>query len=241
MKKYLLGGVLLCAGAFIVSCSSDEELTPSGEGTISLDIRTETGFLSRAVNEADYMNVNNYTVQLLSGEEVQNEWKYTDLPESMQVNAGTYQVKAYYGEDVAASTETMYVEGGGQAGQAVLAGAHLEARKAQVGQAAAVGAGQAQASDAVVPHAAAGILLAEGVKGVGALRVHAGGLGGKAAVRAELGAAQIGGAHRGAVVQMVHHTLAVRPQLVGGMGGLKGEQSGLGVRMDTHGRYPPSL
>ena len=115
MKKYLLGGVLLCAGAFIVSCSSDEELTPSGEGTISLDIRTETGFLSRAVNEADYMNVNNYTVQLLSGEEVQNEWKYTDLPESMQVNAGTYQVKAYYGEDVAASTETMYVEGGGQA------------------------------------------------------------------------------------------------------------------------------
>lgn len=111
MKKYLLGGVLLCAGAFIVSCSSDEELTPSGEGTISLDIRTETGFLSRAVNEADYMNVNNYTVQLLSGEEVQNEWKYTDLPESMQVNAGTYQVKAYYGEDVAASTETMYVEG----------------------------------------------------------------------------------------------------------------------------------
>lgn len=109
--KMLLGGALLCAGAFIVSCSSDEELTPSGEGTVSLDIRTETGFLSRALNEADYQNLDNYTVQLLSGGELQNEWKYTELPESLKVDAGTYQVKAFYGEDVAASTETMYVEG----------------------------------------------------------------------------------------------------------------------------------
>lgn len=112
MKKYLLGGVLLCAGAFIVSCSSDEELTPSGEGTISLDIRTETGFLSRAVNEADYMNVNNYTVQLLSGEEVVAEFgKGETIPTSYKVAAGTYQVKAFYGEDKPASVTSMYVAG----------------------------------------------------------------------------------------------------------------------------------
>lgn len=112
MKKYLLGGVLLCAGAFIVSCSSDEELTPSGEGTISLDIRTETGFLSRAVNEADYMDVNNYTVQVLNGEDVVAEFgKGETIPTSYKVAAGTYQVKAFYGEDKPASTESMYVEG----------------------------------------------------------------------------------------------------------------------------------
>ena len=131
MKKYLLGGVLLCAGAFIVSCSSDEELTPSGEGTISLDIRTETGFLSRAVNEADYMNVNNYTVQLLSGEEVVAEFgKGETIPTSYKVAAGTYQVKAFCGEDVPASTETMYVEG--LSGEVTVNGTESEATSVKV-------------------------------------------------------------------------------------------------------------
>lgn len=111
--KMFLGGAMLCACACITSCSSDEGDIPSGEGTISLDVRTETGFLSRAVNEADYQNLDNYTVQLLNGGKVMEEysWKYTDIPSELKVDAGTYQVKAFYGNDVPASTESMYVEG----------------------------------------------------------------------------------------------------------------------------------
>lgn len=117
MKKY---AVMLCAmlamGAFTASCSSEDEAVQSaeGEGWITFDVKTETGFQSRAaLNEADYKNLDNYTVQLLDGEgKTVEEWNYADLPDSYTVLAGTYQVKAFYGDEtVAASTEKMYVEG----------------------------------------------------------------------------------------------------------------------------------
>ena len=117
MKKYV---VMFCAllvmGASVASCSSEDEALQgaTGEGLIAFDVKAETGFQSRAaLNEADYKNLGNYTVQLLDGEgTLVEKWKYAELPEEFSVPANTYQVKAFYGDEtVAASTEEMYVEG----------------------------------------------------------------------------------------------------------------------------------
>lgn len=118
MKTYAtMFCAMLAMGALTVSCSSEDEAVQGaaeGEGLISFDVTTETGFQSRAVNEADYANINNYTVQLLKDGEVQNEWKKNVLPVTTKVDPGTYQLKAFYGEDKAASTTSMYVEGIGE-------------------------------------------------------------------------------------------------------------------------------
>ena len=118
MKKY---AVMFCAmlamGALTVSCSSEDEAVESvaqGEGVITFDVRTETGFQSRAVNEGEYADGNNYTVQLMKGDEKVGEWKKSGLPVTTKVDAGTYHLKAFYGEDKAASTTSMYVEGVGE-------------------------------------------------------------------------------------------------------------------------------
>lgn len=118
MKTYAtMFCAMLAMGALTVSCSSEDEAVQGateGEGLISFDVKTETGFQSRAVDEADYQNLNNYTVQLLKDGEVQNEWKKSLLPVTTKVDAGTYYLKAFYGEDKAASTTSMYVEGVGE-------------------------------------------------------------------------------------------------------------------------------
>lgn len=115
MKTYAtMFCAMLAMGALTVSCSSEDEAVQGaaeGEGLISFDVKTETGFQSRAVNEDDYENVGNYTVQLLSNSEVFREWNYKDMPDDLKVPVGTYQLKAFYGEDKAASTTSMYVEG----------------------------------------------------------------------------------------------------------------------------------
>ena len=98
MKKY---AVMFCAmlamGAVVASCSSDGEAVESaaqGEGLIAFEVKAETGFRSRAVNEAEYKDLDNYTVQLLSNSEVYREWNYKDLPGELKVPVGTYQLKA---------------------------------------------------------------------------------------------------------------------------------------------------
>ena len=124
------GGCLLCAGAFVASCSSDEDVLASGEGTIAFDVQADTGFRSRALDEADYKELDNYTVQLLGNSGVEQEWSYAELPSKVTVPAGTYQVKAFYGEDVPASTETMYVEG--LSGDVTVDGTEAEATSVKV-------------------------------------------------------------------------------------------------------------
>lgn len=104
---------LLFAGLFITSCSSSEDPQSSGEGWLSLKVQTDAGFQSRALDESEYRELSNYTVQLLKDGEVQTgwTWNYADIPASLKVSAGNYQLKAFYGEDTPASTQSMYVEG----------------------------------------------------------------------------------------------------------------------------------
>lgn len=112
MKMLFLSSLLL-AGLFITSCSSSEDPQSSGESLVSLKVQTDAGFQSRIVDESGYSDLNNYTVQLLKDGEVQTNWiwNYAEIPSSIKVSAGNYQLKAFYGEDSPASTQSMYVEG----------------------------------------------------------------------------------------------------------------------------------
>lgn len=110
----LLIGCLYGMSALMTACSSNNDATSSlGKGNISFNVTTETDFQTKALNEADYRNLHNYTVELRQGSDLKSSWKYDELPESIEIEAGTYQVKAYYGEDLAASRNSMYVEGTG--------------------------------------------------------------------------------------------------------------------------------
>lgn len=109
IKTLFLNSLLLAAMLF-TSCSSDE-VQPSGESLIALSVQADAGFQSRALNEASYENLDNYTVQLLKDGEVNQEWSYAKLPQTLKVDAGSYQLKAFYGEDTPVSVTAMYVEG----------------------------------------------------------------------------------------------------------------------------------
>lgn len=116
MKKNAWCKTIVCAllGLFSLnSCSSDveEETNAAGMGVVSLMVEADAGFQTRAVNESDYGNLDNYTVQILQNGGVVEEWKYAELPEKVELKNGRYVLKAFYGEDLPASSKSMYVEG----------------------------------------------------------------------------------------------------------------------------------
>ncbi|CDD32838.1 putative uncharacterized protein [Bacteroides sp. CAG:714] len=117
MRNVFLNAVGVCAMlSLMASCSSTEDIPMNndGYGTVSLNILTDTQFESRAVDESAYSNLDNYTVQILKDGKVVSgmEWKYADIPEEViELTNGGYELKAFYGEDKAASTTGMYVEG----------------------------------------------------------------------------------------------------------------------------------
>lgn len=110
MAAALAGGLLLCA------CSSEEDSLeiPEGKGLVRIGLSADTGFSTqtKAVTESDYENLENYTVQILENGSVKNTYSYTDIENTwISYSNGTYTVKAFYGEDKAVSTTSMYVEG----------------------------------------------------------------------------------------------------------------------------------
>lgn len=115
--RQFLGGLLCALGGWLLTaCSSEEDSLqiPEGKGYVKLNLTADAGFQTKAVNESDYENKENYTVQILSKEDgstVKN-WKYTEIPEGLiELENGSYVLKAFCGEDNAASTTSMYVEG----------------------------------------------------------------------------------------------------------------------------------
>ena len=117
MKNY---AVMLCAmltlGAFVASCSSDEEAVQEateGKGLVKLSLNVGTEFQSRAITESDYTNLANYTVQILKeGNVVEGcEWTGTTIPQDLiELDNGSYTVLAFTGEDykgVGATTKGM--------------------------------------------------------------------------------------------------------------------------------------
>ena len=112
--KFILFCNFVCMLLF-ASCSNDDAgsvVDPNGSGTISLNVAADADFkTSRAVNESDYENLSNYTVQIQKDGKTINEWAYDEVPEFVDLANGSYQLKAFYGKDVPASTVGMYVEG----------------------------------------------------------------------------------------------------------------------------------
>lgn len=102
MLLYVLSGVLL------YSCSSDEAELQFSEGTgyVSLNLNTNIGFQSRAVNESDYQNKSNYTVQILKDGNSLHKWDYNDIPEFTELANNTYTMLAICGD----STKAVYTD-----------------------------------------------------------------------------------------------------------------------------------
>lgn len=97
----------------LVSCSSEEgKESVTGQGRIMVDLSTDLSY-SRSVDESAYRNVNNYKVSLYKGEEpVYTDKLYGDLELEQSVDFGVpYTLTAYYGEDVAAGYDKLYVKG----------------------------------------------------------------------------------------------------------------------------------
>lgn len=116
MKKTFLNlFLMLSMGYCTTSCVSEnnDSVFGNGVGTLSLSITSEAGFQSRTVNESDYSNTGEYKVQLIDKGtfKVIKEFLYKDAPEKIELENGSYDLKAFFGEEVNASQEKFYVEG----------------------------------------------------------------------------------------------------------------------------------
>lgn len=116
MKKIFLNlFLMLSMGYCATSCVSDNDNSAleSGVGTLCLSVISETQFQSRIVNESDYNKTENYTIQIIdkATNAVKKEFLYKDVPERIELNNGSYDLKAFYGKDLTASQDYFYVEG----------------------------------------------------------------------------------------------------------------------------------
>ena len=97
----LLGGCLSLA-----SCQQEElggVPVAKGTGTITLELNAQPGFASgsktKAVDEAAYKDKNGYTLQILSGDNIKDEFLFKDRPASIELEEGAYKLKAFYGKE----------------------------------------------------------------------------------------------------------------------------------------------
>ncbi len=64
------------------------------------------------MDESTYSNVDNYSVQILNDEgTLVKEFLYSEKEEKINLNNGSYTLKAFYGTENNASRESFYVEG----------------------------------------------------------------------------------------------------------------------------------
>lgn len=115
--------LMLGAMSLFASCVSEEreldlpQKTQKETGTLKLNLTADAAFQAqtRALNEADYRNVANYTVQLIntSNNNVLLECKGSELSQNLpkELEGGSYEVKAFYGTESVASRNEFRVEG----------------------------------------------------------------------------------------------------------------------------------
>lgn len=118
--KNLFYSMLLMTGSLVVSCSQNEIMT-EGTGVLQVDLCTDFSFdgeeavkHTKAINESDYSNINNYTLKLTktSDGSVVKEGLYSDWPLEMELESGaSYTMVASYGQEEAASFDHLLVTG----------------------------------------------------------------------------------------------------------------------------------
>ncbi len=112
-KKTFLMSCMLGASLLLGACSSEQENLPKSDfGTVSFGVEAKAGF-TRAVNEADYANTDNYTVEILNntGTPHTPPFQYGERENSYDLPNGSYTMKAYYGTESVASRDEFYVVG----------------------------------------------------------------------------------------------------------------------------------
>jgi hypothetical protein len=80
-----------------------------GDSALTLSLLPSTSF-TRAINESEFTNVNNYTVVLQGADSVWT-YLYKDMPLSMSIQPGDYQLTAYYGHNALAGLDSLYMQG----------------------------------------------------------------------------------------------------------------------------------
>lgn len=121
-KHFYLLKTCLCALAVgvLAGCSAevDGPQVADGEGLLRLDIEAATAFktTTRAIDEAEYKNTDNYTIKItnVSNEGEVYNGKLSEMELPMNLTVGAYNVLACYGEefkDADATAEGFYVEG----------------------------------------------------------------------------------------------------------------------------------
>lgn len=119
--KFLMMVCAVAGGGLFTSCSSDSDpVIETGNGGISLVLNAENSFrATKAVTEFDYTDADKYTVQIIKDGETNPvvSGTYSTLASQIAsdgkipLSDGAYVLKAFYGEDKAASTSSMYVYG----------------------------------------------------------------------------------------------------------------------------------
>ena len=95
MKKIFLNFLLMFSmGYLATSCVSEEKdsVMKNGVGGLILNVTSDAGFQSRTVNEEDYSNTAEYTVQIIEkgSSEIKKEFLYKDAHEKIELNNGSY-------------------------------------------------------------------------------------------------------------------------------------------------------
>lgn len=111
-KNFTSMGMACLLGCCLMlgSCSSEVDNLdiPKGKGFVKIDLAPEVGFQTKAVDESEYKDVNNYTVQVFKSGQEENliiNDLYKNLEEKYSLNVGNYVLKAFTGEDKPVSSD----------------------------------------------------------------------------------------------------------------------------------------
>ena len=119
MKKEFYNGLLtflMTSSVCLTSCVEEVMMAQAnGEAEVRIELNVDTQFgpVTKAVDENSYKNENNYTVQILKdGQIVDNHnYKYSECPTNITLPIASYNLKAFYGTDAPYSRTGFYVEG----------------------------------------------------------------------------------------------------------------------------------
>lgn len=118
MKKGFILCLTLCSSMFFAACESNEGDSFSGKGKMMVNLSSDVSFptskgsKTRALDLNPYKEVANYTVELkdASGNIIQSKL-YSEMELMQEVAPGTYTIRAFYGDNVNAGYDKLYMEG----------------------------------------------------------------------------------------------------------------------------------
>ena len=118
-------GAVLVLGTMLGACTQitdfdspvekeQEQQLANGQGLLSLSLYGSADFTTRALQESSYTNTSNYTVIVTDKDGVEKmNCKGSEVASYMPLtmSLGSYEIKAFYGTEAAASRDAFYVYG----------------------------------------------------------------------------------------------------------------------------------